>query len=383
MHASAFSEAEEASDAADAAVGTTAPAPPLGPAAAAAPPAAPSAEPRDDLRRPPPRSAAVAASRHLNVASAHAAKWADAAERAAGSWAATLGRRAASREAKAVEERRQRREASERAGAEAEAARRAAAAETARRLLPTPAEGAGRPARRHLIRRGAAASTEAAAAKLERVLGALSEEERTGKWLLPDDLHSRVKTHLLARLNAGRPRMTVAETRACPIHKRLAYAYRRSRCRVRSGDFVPSAVDAAMDLWGLDTAWVRRQLQSQPTLRARPSGRLVSALSPYRRADVVTEMALLGYTRFDTPRARWLRSPPPPSAPKGGGARRRAAPRPAEEASAAAAAEAAASTSHSLLGNAQSLYTLKPLLTRLMRVGALRTPTQKRPLRLG
>lgn len=175
----------------------------------------------------------------------------------------------------------QQRAARERAKEEA-AGRAAAESERRRRaLLPRGDAGlaTGSALRRALRRPGLSTVSEAQQRNVERALSKLPAGERTNKFVLPDDLGCRLKKHLLDELNRRRQQMSVEEKRADPVHRQLRYKYRKASSvgPVPSSEFRPSAVPVAMDSYDLPTAdWARRQLQSQPTLRAGTSGWPVS-----------------------------------------------------------------------------------------------------------
>ena len=188
----------------------------------------------------------------------------------------------------------------------------------------------------------------------------LPPEERKGRLIGLADMQSRIKKHVLSSFNKRRLGMGREEREACGVHKLLHREnelspgkYFEGDEEVVSGHFKPAVLAAAMRLdgCGIEKGWVDSNTVHAPTLRSSPNAHFVD-FETLRYVDVRCLMGMMGFTDFDSRTARYLLG-------------------------------LSVASALALLGASQSLFSLKSIVRRLLRAGALGQPTERSPLRVG
>ena len=143
-----------------------------------------------------------------------------------------------------------------------------------------------------------------------RALLVLPEHERRGRLIGLSDTVSSIKKEVLRRFNAHRLRLNKRQRNACAVHKLLPQKYTTCKGDVPSKIFKPAAVTAAMGAIGWDddpasVDYVRRITANPPTLRASSNAWPIK-LDTLEFVDTPTLLALMGFSRLDTPTAKYL-----------------------------------------------------------------------------
>jgi len=161
--------------------------------------------------------------------------------------------------------------------------------------------------------------------------------------------------------------MSRRERDACEVHRLLRQEnsdledflstyleYLGTDREVASQHFKPAVLAAAMRLDGcsITADWVDSNTLHPPTLRSSVNAHFVD-FGALRYVDVRRLLAMMGFTDFEAPTAKYLLG------------------------------QCSVASALALLGASQSLFSLKSIVRRLRRVGALHQPTDASPLRVG